>query len=250
MNLRNLRAAAVLILLTPTASVPAADHDITIHLAGDSTMADKLAEKRPETGWGERLQEFFREDRVRVRNYAQNGRSTKSFIGEGRWDALLAEVKAGDYVFIQFGHNDESKDKGERYTPPEEFKANLRRFVTDVRARQATPVLMTPVMRRRFDPAGAVQDTHGEYPDFVRAVAAETGAALIDMHRATAKVLSERGLDGSKELFLHLRPGENPNYPRGVEDNTHSSPLGASLNARLAAEGIRELKLPLAEWLR
>jgi len=231
----------------PAATPPAR---ITIHLAGDSTMADKLADKRPETGWGERFQQFFREDRVRVANYAQNGRSTKSFIGEGRWDALLSEVKAGDYVFIEFGHNDESKDKGERYTPPEDFKGNLRRFVTDVRAKKATPVLMTPVMRRRFDEAGAVQDTHGEYPDLVRAVAAETGAALIDMHRATAKVLAERGLAGSKELFLQLSPGENPNYPKGVEDNTHSSPLGASLNARLAADGIRELKLGLAEFLR
>jgi len=231
----------------PAATPPAR---ITIHLAGDSTMADKLADKRPETGWGERFQQFFREDRVRVANYAKNGRSTKSFIGEGRWDALLSEVKAGDYVFIEFGHNDESKDKGERYTPPEDVKGNLRRFVTDVRAKKATPVLMTPVMRRRFDEAGAVQDTHGEYPDLVRAVAAETGAALIDMHRATAKVLAERGLAGSKELFLQLSPGESPNYPKGVEDNTHSSPLGASLNARLAADGIRELKLGLAEFLR
>jgi len=231
----------------PAIALPAR---VTLHLAGDSTMADKVREKRPETGWGERLQQFFREDRVRVANYAQNGRSTRTFISEGRWDALLSEVKAGDYVFIEFGHNDESKEKVDRYTPPEDFKRNLTRFVADVKARNATPVLMTPVMRRRFDAQGAVQDTHGEYPDLVRSVAAETGTALIDMHRATGKVLAERGLSGSRELFLQLKPGENPNYPQGVEDNTHSSPLGASLNARLAAEGIRELKLPLAGLLR
>jgi lysophospholipase L1-like esterase len=213
-------------------------------------MADKLAEKRPETGWGERLQQFFREDRVRVANYALNGRSTRTFISEGRWDALLAEVKAGDYVFIEFGHNDESKEKVDRYTPPEDFKRNLGRFVAEVRAKGATPVLLTPVMRRRFDSSGAVQDTHGEYPDLVRSLAADTGTPLIDMHRATRKVLAERGLERSRELFLQLKPGENPNYPRGVEDNTHSSPLGASLNARLVTEGIRELKLPLAEFLR
>ncbi len=231
----------------PVTALPAR---VTLHLAGDSTMADKLTEKRPETGWGERLQQFFREDRVRVANYAQNGRSTRTFISEGRWDALLAEVKAGDYVFIEFGHNDESKEKVDRYTPPGDFKRNLGRFVADVKARNAIPVLMTPVMRRRFDAQGAVQDTHGEYPDLVRSVAAETGTALIDMHRATFNVLSVRGLEGSRELFLQLRAGENPNYPQGVLDNTHSSPLGESLNARLAAEGIRELKLPLAEWLR
>ena len=105
-------------------------------------------------------------------------------------------------------------------------------------------------MNDQTPPACTVQDTHGEYPDLVRSVAAETGTALIDMHRATFNVLSVRGLEGSRELFLQLRAGENPNYPQGVLDNTHSSPLGASLNARLAAEGVRELKLPLAEWLR
>ncbi len=229
---------------------PKAPPRITLHLAGDSTMADKLSTSRPETGWGERLQQFFREDRVRVANYAQNGRSTKTFISEGLWDALLAEVKAGDYVFIEFGHNDESKEKGERYTPPEDFKRNLTRFVAEVSARKATPVLMTPLMRRRFDATNAVQDTHGEYPDLVRSVAVDTGAPLIDMHRASARVLGEYGPEKSRQLFVQLKPGESPNYPQGVEDNTHSSPIGASLNAKLAAEGIRELKLGLAEWLR
>ena len=213
-------------------------------------MADKLSTSRPETGWGERLKQFFREDRVRVANSARNGRSTKTFISEGLWDALLAEVKAGDYVFIEFGHNDESKEKGERYTPPEDFKRNLTRFVAEVSARKATPVLMTPLMRRRFDATNAVQDTHGEYPDLVRSVAVDTGAPLIDMHRASARVLGEYGPEKSRQLFVQLKPGESPNYPHGVEDNTHSSPIGASLNAKLAAEGIRELKLGLAEWLR
>ena len=233
----------------PVAEQPAPPR-ITLHLAGDSTMADKLTEKRPETGWGERLQQFFPEGRVRVANYAQNGRSTKTFISEGRWEALLAEVSPGDYVLIEFGHNDESKEKGERYTPPEDYRRNLTRFVTDVKARSATPVLMTPLMRRRFDATGAVQDTHGEYPDLVRSVAAETGAPLIDMHKASARVLAEYGPEKSRQLFLQLRPGENPNYPQGIEDNTHSSPIGATLNARLVADGIRELKLPLAELLR
>ena len=223
---------------------------LTVHLAGDSTMADKVAAKRPETGWGERLQQFFREDRVRVANHAQNGRSTRTFISEGRWDALMSEVKPGDYVFIEFGHNDESKDKVDRYTPPEAFKRNLGRFAAEVKAKGAIPVLMTPVMRRRFDGSGAVEDTHGEYPGLVRALAEETGTPLIDLHRATGRFLAERGLLESRGLFLQLDPGENPNYPQGIEDNTHSSPAGATVNAGLAADGIRELKLGLAAFLR
>ena len=106
---------------------------VTIHLAGDSTMAEKLPEKRPETGWGERLQSFFDDKQVEVRNYAKNGRSTRTFISEGLWDNLLAHVKPGDYVFIQFGHNDESKEKADRYTPPDDYRKNLIRFIDDVR---------------------------------------------------------------------------------------------------------------------
>jgi lysophospholipase L1-like esterase len=223
---------------------------ITVFLAGDSTMAQKQPDKRPETGWGEVLVKFFDAGRVRVDNRAQNGRSTKTFINEGRWQAIVDELKPGDYVFIQFGHNDESKEKGERYTPPEEYRRNLLRFVADVRAKGGVPVLLTPVMRRRFDPQGNFQDTHGEYPDIVRAVAAEQRVALIDMHRKSEKVLKEYGPEASRKLFLQLKTGENPNYPKGVEDNTHFSPLGAEVMAELAVEGIKEQKLGLAKFLK
>src|SRR5207237_3006653 len=138
---------------------------ITIFLAGDSTMAQKLPEKRPETGWGEILGQYFDEKKVVVDNRAQNGRSTKTFISEGRWQAIIDALKKGDYVFIQFGHNDESKEKGERYTPPEDYRKNLIKFIEEVRAKKANPVLLTPVMRRRFDKDGKFYDTHGEYHD-------------------------------------------------------------------------------------
>ena len=223
---------------------------ITVYLAGDSTMAEKLPEKRPETGWGEMLQKFFDEKKVRIENHAQNGRSTKSFIAENRWQAIVDKLKPGDYVFIQFGHNDESKDKGERYTPPDEFRKNLMRFVADVRAKKAVPVLLTPVMRRRFDKQGNFQDTHGEYPDIVRSVASEQKVALIDMHRKSEKVIKQYGPEESRKLFLQLKAGENPNYPQGVEDNTHFSPLGAEIMASLAVEGIREQKIGLAKFLK
>jgi lysophospholipase L1-like esterase len=243
-----IRASFLLILLL--SSVSFGKGPITVYLAGDSTMAQKLPEKRPETGWGEELQKYFDERRVVVENHAQNGRSTKSFIAEGRWQAIVAKLKPGDYVLIQFGHNDESKEKGDRYTPPEDYRKNLVRFVADVREKKAIPVLLTPVMRRRFDKDGVFQDTHGEYPDIVRGVAREQKVALIDMHRKSERVLKQYGPEESRKLFLQLKPGENPNYPKGVEDNTHFSPLGAGIMASLAVEGIKEQKIGLAKFLK
>jgi len=226
-------------------------HDpVTIYLAGDSTMAEKLPEKRPETGWGEKLQQHFDPAAVRVENHARNGRSTRTFISEGRWEAVTERLRPGDYVFIQFGHNDQSEDKPDRYTPPEDYRANLVRFVAEVRARQATPVLFTPVMRRRFDAEGAFYDVHGVYPGIAREVAVEHGVALIDMHRTSRATIEGYGVEKSKKLFLHLAAGESANYPEGLEDNTHFSPRGAELMAGLAVDGIREQKLGLAGLLR
>jgi len=245
-----MRINAALALLLLLCSFAHAKEPITVFLAGDSTMAAKRPEKRPETGWGEFLQQHFDEARVRIDNHAQNGRSTRTFIAEGRWQAILDKLRAGDYVFIQFGHNDSSKEKVDRYTPPEDYRANLIRFVSEVRARKATPVLLTPVMRRRFDKDGRIQDSHGVYPDIVRRIAAEQHVALIDMHRKSEQVLARFGVEESKQLFLQLAAGEHVNYPQGVNDNTHFSPRGAEIMADLAVEGIRERKLGLAKFLK
>src|SRR5258708_35725590 len=113
----------------------AAAAQITVYLAGDSTCANKTPDKRPDTGWGEMLQQYFDPARVKSENHAQNGRSTKTFISEGRWQAIVDKLKKDDFVFVQFGHNDESKDKCERYTRPEAYRANLIRFISDVRAK-------------------------------------------------------------------------------------------------------------------
>jgi lysophospholipase L1-like esterase len=223
---------------------------VTIFLAGDSTCAMKQPDKRPETGWGETLGQYFKEGAVQIENRAMNGRSTKTFISEGRWQAILDDLKKGDYVFVQFGHNDQSKDKGERYTPPEDFKANLRRFVEEASAKGGVPVLLTSVMRRRFDKEGAFYDTHGGYPGFVRSVAAEMSVPLIDMHKLSEAVIVRYGVEGSKKLFLQLKPGENSNYPNGIEDNTHFSPLGADEMAKLVVEGIRGSKIGLRKYLK
>ncbi|KRA16497.1 hypothetical protein ASD69_17055 [Lysobacter sp. Root604] len=232
-------------------SAPAASSPVpTIHLAGDSTLAEKLPEKRPETGWGEPLAARFRAGSVRVVNHAKNGRSTRTFIEEGRWQALLDGLRAGDWVLIQFGHNDESVDKPDRYTPLPDYERNLARFVAEVRARGATPILLTPVARRRYDSEGRVQDSHGEYPGRVRALAAREHVALIDMERRSQAVLQEAGVEGSRRLFLQLAPGAHRNYPQGVEDNTHFSPLGARRIAFEFAAALRATDLALASRLR
>lgn len=241
---------ALLLGMALTAAAPHVPGVVTIHLAGDSTMAPKLAAKRPETGWGEMLADFFDSTSVRVVNHARNGRSTRTFISEGRWKEITDSLRAGDYVFIQFGHNDESRDKVDRYTSPADYRANLVKFVDETRAKNANPVLLTPVMRRRFDARGAVRDTHGEYPDIVRSVASEMHVPLIDMHRKTEMLLQLFGPQASTALFLQLAPGENANYPNGIQDNTHFSPFGARIVASLAVEGIREAGLGLTSFFR
>jgi lysophospholipase L1-like esterase len=223
---------------------------ITVYLAGDSTMAEKLPEKRPETGWGEKLPQYFDAAKVKIDNRAMNGRSTRTFISEGRWQQIVDALKKGDYVFIEFGHNDESKEKVDRYTPPEDFKKNLEKFVTEVRAKKAIPILLTPVMRRKFDKDGNFVDTHGEYPDLTRSVANNLKVVLIDMHRASEKILKDLGAENSRTLFLQLKPNENVNYPKGVEDNTHFNPNGAETMAKLVVEAIKKEKIELRKYLK
>jgi lysophospholipase L1-like esterase len=223
---------------------------LVVYLAGDSTLAEKKPEKRPEIGWGERFQQYFDVEKVKIENHAQNGRSTKTFISENRWQAIVDKLKKGDYVFIQFGHNDQSKEKAERYTPPEDFKKNLARMVADVRAKKANPVLLTPVMRRRFDKDGKFYDAHGEYPDLTRKAAKDLKVPLIDMHRSSEKLIVKYGAEDSRKLFLQLKAGENPNYPNGVDDNTHFSPLGAEEMAKLAIAEIKESKIKLRKHLK
>ena len=243
-------SASTLLLSALVIAASPQSHRIVIHLAGDSTMAPKLAEKRPETGWGEMLQEFFDTTQVRIENHARNGRSTRTFIDEGRWKAIVDSLHSGDYVFIQFGHNDESRDKTDRYTPPADFRSNLERFVKETRAKGANPVLLTPVMRRRFDKDGIFHDSHGEYPDIVRSVAKNLHVPLIDMHRKTEALLKLFGPEASSALFLQLPPHESVNYPNGIQDNTHFSPFGARIVASLAVEGIREAGLGLTKSFR
>ena len=243
-----MKTLAVILFVVVFSNVAGAQ--VTIYLAGDSTCAAKLPEKRPETGWGEMMQQYFDPAKIVIENHAQNGRSTKTFVSEGRWQTITDKLKKGDFVFVQFGHNDESKEKGERYTPPNAYRANLIRFIGDVKAKKANIVLLTPVMRRKFDKDGNFIDTHGEYPDIVRSVAKEQKVPLIDMHRKSEALIKRFGVDGSRLLFLQLKPDENPNYPKGIEDNTHFVPKGAEEMVKLVVEGIRENKLKVKKYLK
>ena len=221
----------------------------TIYLIGDSTMSDKPLPDNPERGWGMVLPYFFN-NKLKIENHARNGRSTKSFLSEGRWQAVLDKLQSGDYVFIQFGHNDEKESDPNRYAPPHTlYKENLERYVKETREKGAVPVLLTPIMRRRFDDAGKFYDTHGEYPDVVREVAVELDVRLIDLHKKSREVIEKYGEEKSKELFLFIKPGEYDSLPDGKEDNTHFSIKGAYIMANLVAEGIKELQFPIAKWM-
>nr|WP_299820100.1 rhamnogalacturonan acetylesterase [uncultured Pontibacter sp.] len=218
---------------------------IKVYLIGDSTISIKETKAYPETGWGMPFVYFFDES-VTVDNRAKNGRSTRTFIEEGLWQPVSDNLKEGDYVFIQFGHNDEVETK-KSYTPKEQYKANLARFITEARNKKAIPVLLTPAARRKFDAIGKIEGTHNEYSELVREVAKKYKAPLIDLDVKSQALLQQFGAENSKHLFLQLEPGEHPNYPDGKDDNTHFSELGARKVAQLVLADIRNLKLELAD---
>jgi lysophospholipase L1-like esterase len=226
------------------------DAEVRIFLIGDSTMADKPLADNPERGWGQMLPMFF-DDRVAIDNYAKNGRSTKSFIDQGLWQAVLNQLKEGDYVFIQFGHNDEKKEDSTRYAAPQTtYKQNLLRFVRESREKGAIPVLITPVDRRKFDDNGKSFNTHGDYPAVVKEVAKGENAPLIDLQAEYEPLFDKLGPEGTKKIFLWVPPGKYRLLPDGKEDNTHFTQYGAIQIAGLVVEGIKGLNLPLKGFLK
>lgn len=213
---------------------------IAIYCAGDSTMADKdTTDGKPERGWGMYLHEFFA-DGVVIRNLAQNGRSTRTFIEEGWWAKIVSELHSGDYVIIQFGHNDDMPSK-ESYTQPEEYRGNLVRMVQEVRSKGGIPVLCTPVARRKFKAGGVLEDTH-TYPHIVREVARDEGVPFVDMLQLTTEWLVNFGDQPSIRFFMNFHPGEHPRYPKGITDNTHYTEAGARKVASLFVDAFKRLK--------
>jgi lysophospholipase L1-like esterase len=221
-------------------AISASAQKITIYGIGDSTMADKAnPAQNPEHGWMQVFPKFVTAD-VKIINKAVNGRSTKSFIDEGRWDSIVKVLKPGNYVFIQFGHNDEKTEDPKRYTNPHTaYRHNLIRFVQEARGKGAIPVLFTSIARRNFNEQGVLIDTHGDYPQEVRLVAKDYNAPLIDLQYFTEQLEMAYGMEKSKELHLHYQPGEHAYYPDGKKDDTHLSLKGATEVAGITA---RELK--------
>jgi len=222
---------------------------VNVWMVGDSTMADKKPETAPETGWGMVIREFFNEG-VRVHNHAVNGRSTKSFLTEGRWKSVCDSLKKGDYVIIQFGHNDAKTDTLRHAEPFTTYKQIIKLYIDETRSKGAFPIVCSSIVRRHFDTNGNLTDTHGDYITAARQIAQETGTPFIDIEAKTRKLVTELGPEKSKSLFLFCKPGEYVNRPNGVQDSTHLNNHGAHQVASLFAAGVKELKLPLARFLK
>ena len=207
----------------------AAQEKIVLRLMGDSTMADKdLSYENPERGWGQRLKSHV-DTNVIVANYAQNGRSTKSVQTLGIWDRVKKDLKAGEYLFIQFGHNDSKESDTTRYAAPfGAYQANLRLFIDHALSVGAKPILFTPVSRRWFDSEGNLKtDCHGNYPAAVKQVAQEYGLPLIDANAVTQEWLKGLGDEPSRKYYMWVEKGTNPKHPDGKVDNTHTNVAGA-----------------------
>ncbi|HEX8504473.1 MAG TPA: glycosyl hydrolase family 28 protein [Hymenobacter sp.] len=248
----------LMVLLTTLATFltaafrPATAPQTQVFLVGDSTMADKPDLTKPERGWGMEFAQYF-DGNVVIRNTAVNGRSTKSFLREGRWGKVLEQMKPGDWVFIQFGHNDSKVEDSTRSAPAQTtYRQLLTKYVQEAKKKGANPVLLTPVGRRYFDEAGKRKDDHGQYPGVVREVAKAQKVPLIDMHEKTWALYSQLGEQGSRPLFWSYLNGyyqPNPVAP-AKNDNTHFSEYGATRVAQLVAQSVQEQKLGLASHLR
>ena len=256
----------ILVALLALTAFTESEKRITVFMIGDSTMANKsITGGKPERGWGHVLGGFFTEDII-VDNHAVNGRSSKSFIDEGRWDKVLSRIKPGDYVVIQFGHNDE-KPKADRHTDPgTTFDANLERFVNESRERGATPILMNAIVRRNFlapcDQPGHIvasdnqvegdtlYDTHGAYLDSPRNVAKKLNVPFVDANKITHELVQGLGREESKKLYMWVEPNTVPAVPKGSVDNTHLNIYGARVVAGLLVDAMAEVVPALAPYVR
>lgn len=217
-----------------------------LHLVGDSTMADKVNLAYPERGWGQLLPEFMLPG-LSIINHAANGRSTLRFLNEGRWQLLVTELKPGDYVLIQFGHNDQKQDDPSRYAAADSaYPQLLSRFIAEVRAKDAIPMLATPICRRSFDATGKLENNLADYAAATREVAASEKVALFDLNAQSCADISRFGLAASQAYFIQVPAGLYQKFPQGKTDNTHLNTQGASWIAQLFVRELKKQQHPLA----
>lgn len=222
---------------------------VTVYTIGDSTMSVYDSKSYPRMGWGQPLGDLFAPQCAKVADKALSGRSSKSFMAEGAWKPVKEALKSGDYVLIQFGHNDEKSDNAALYTEPQTtYKEYLTTYVNDTRAKQAHPVLLTSINRNYWSGA-TLSDSHKGYPPAVRELAKSLDVPLIDLEALTRTYFTRIGPSGTEKVFLMLKPGEFPNYPNGVTDTTHLQEAGARAIGRLAMSDAYARHLPLAGLL-
>ena len=273
--MKQVRLLAVLMVLVLLCTSAINQKTTTIFIIGDSTAAKKdLSKGSPERGWGMALQCYFDEAFIRVDNHAVNGRSSKSFIGEGRWKQVLDKLQPGDYVVIQFGHNDEKPGETRHTDPGSTFDYTLAKYVRETREKGGIPVLMNPVVRRNFaqkqvaatgddeslrnttfkdgasvQEGDSLVDTHGLYAVAPRDVAQRMNCLFVDANKITHDLEQSLGVERSKKLHMWYKPGEHPALPKGRQDNTHYNIYGAHQVAKLLADALCE-EIPLLSKYR
>ncbi|MDB5121884.1 MAG: lipolytic protein family [Mucilaginibacter sp.] len=232
---------------------------INVFSIGDSTMCnydiaqlskDNGGRNYPLRGWMMMMPKFF-DKHVLVHNDAVNGKSSKNFRTEGYWKKVIDSVSAGDYVFIQFGPNDMSKDTNRHSDPRTTFRQNLINYITEVQAKGAYPVLFTSVTKRHFDAKGNLKETFGDYVQVPREIAHERNIPLVDLNKLTRELVQRLGPKKSKKLYLFIKPGKFTQLPNGLQDSTHLCAYGAKQFAKLAADDLKQTKLlPLADYIK
>jgi lysophospholipase L1-like esterase len=240
------KAIAIIGVLTACAWALPAKKKSKVWMIGDSTMCLYESSRAPLTGWGMPFAGFF-DSIVIIDNKAKGGRSTRTFISEGRWQPIADSMAAGDYVLMQFGHNDEAKEEiyKDRYTPPEDYRKNLVRFITETKAKGGIPVLITPVSRMRFSKEGKAEETHTEYSAIVREVGRQQTVPVIDLDERSRELYEQLGPAATRFLFMQLDPDEHPAYPEGQKDNTHFNEYGARRIAELVLGEMKKLHIGL-----
>ena len=222
---------------------------ISVFLAGDSTVSNYPSKEAPRAGWGQVINRYFANN-VIVKNYAISGRSSKSFIDEGALEQILNKIQPNDYLLIQFGHNDEKQYDSSRYTNPDTtYKSYLKQYIDGAREHNAIPVLVTSVARRDFDKNGKIVSTHGTYPQAMKDLGKEENVPVIDLSTISEAYFQSQGLEKTKNIFLHLKQGDSPNYPDGTSDNTHFQENGANEVAKLIINELKKSNIGLKIYI-
>jgi lysophospholipase L1-like esterase len=223
-------------------SIEPIPNEPTIYLAGDSTVVDQYYE--PWAAWGQMLPRFFLPGVV-IANHAESGETTRSFVTEKRLDKIMSTIKSGDYLFIQFAHNDMKPGA----VSLDDYKRLLADYIAQTRAKGATPVLVTSMNRRTFDDTGHITNSFGGYPDAMREVATQQKVALIDLNAMSKTLFETLGPEGSIKAFMHYPANAYANQPKAIDDDTHFNSYGAYELARCIVHGIRESNLPIVKFL-